>query len=167
MATDRDFQGRVAFVEDYDMHMARYLAHGVDVWLNTPRRLQEACGTSGMKASLNGVPHLSIADGWWFEGHNGTNGWVIGDRALEGSEGADDREDAEALYQLLEEQVVPLYYLRDRAGVPQGWIRIVKEAIRSVAPLFSTKRMLKEYLGKMYLLANSDFTERDEANAVE
>jgi len=153
LAADRDFQGRIAFVEDYDMHMARYLVQGVDVWLNTPRRLQEACGTSGMKASLNGVLHLSVRDGWWHEGYNGSNGWAIG-ADLDGLEPEeDDRADAEVLYRLFEEEVVPLYYARDRDGVPHGWIRMIKEAIRSIAPMYSTRRMLKEYTEKIYRVA--------------
>ena len=150
VAADREFQGRIAFVEDYDMHMARYLVHGVDVWLNSPRRLQEACGTSGMKASLNGVLNLSVRDGWWHEGYNGTNGWAI-DGSLDALRPEEeDAADAEALYRLLEEEVVPLYYARDRGGVPHGWIRIVKEAIRSIAPVYNTRRMLKEYTEQMY-----------------
>jgi len=150
LAADPEFQERIAFVEDYDMHMARYLVQGVDVWLNSPRRLQEACGTSGMKASLNGVLHLSVRDGWWHEGYNGTNGWAIGGDldALRPEE--EDAADAEALYRLLEEKIVPLYYARDRGGVPHGWIRIVKEAIRSIAPVYNTRRMLKEYTEKIY-----------------
>jgi starch phosphorylase len=135
------------------MHMARYLVQGVDVWLNTPRRLQEACGTSGMKASLNGVLHLSVRDGWWHEGYNGSNGWAIG-ADLDGLEPEeDDRADAEVLYRLFEEEVVPLYYARDRDGVPHGWIRMIKEAIRSIAPMYSTRRMLKEYTEKIYRVA--------------
>jgi len=150
LAADREFQGRIAFVEDYDMHMARYLVQGVDVWLNTPRRLQEACGTSGMKASLNGVLHLSVRDGWWHEGYNGTNGWAIGGDldALRPEE--EDAADAEALYCLLEGEIIPLYYARDRGGVPHGWIRMVKEAIRSVVPVYNTRRMLKAYTERMY-----------------
>jgi starch phosphorylase len=153
LAADREFQGRIAFVEDYDMHMARYLVQGVDVWLNTPRRLQEACGTSGMKASLNGVLHLSVSDGWWHEAYDGTNGWAINSDldALKPEE--EDRADAEALYRLLEEEIAPLYYTRGRGGVPHGWIRMVKESIRSVVPVYSTRRMLKEYTEKMYRLA--------------
>jgi starch phosphorylase len=153
LATDRDFQGRIAFVEDYDMHMARYLVQGVDVWLNTPRRLQEACGTSGMKASANGVLHLSVRDGWWNEGYNGANGWAIGDTAQIANPEEEDRSDAESLYQILETKVVPLYYDRDRSGVPRGWIRMVKEAIGSIVPYFNTRRMLKEYIERMYLPA--------------
>ena len=153
LATDDDFQGRIAFVEDYDMHMARYLVQGVDVWLNTPRRLQEACGTSGMKASLNGVLHLSVRDGWWHEGYSGTNGWAIdGDLDALGPD-KEDGADADALYRLLEEEVVPLYYARDVGGVPHGWIRLIKEAIRSIAPMFSAQRMLKEYTERIYRIA--------------
>ena len=150
LAADRQFKGRIAFVEDYDMHIAHGLVQGVDVWLNTPRRLREACGTSGMKASLNGVPQLSVRDGWWYEGYNGANGWAVGNGPGQLGTEEEDRVDAAALYRLLEETVVPLYYARDRAGVPHGWIRVVKEAIRSVVPRFSARRMLKEYAAQMY-----------------
>jgi len=153
LAMDRSFQGRIAFVEDYNMHMARYLAPGLDLWLNTPRRLQEACGTSGMKASLNGVPHLSVLDGWWYEGYNGANGWAIGDASEASSPEEEDEHDAAALYDLLEQQIVPLYYNTDSSGVPHGWIHVVKEAIRSVAPGFSARRMLKSYIEQMYVPA--------------
>jgi starch phosphorylase len=150
LATDREFQRRIAFVEDYDMHMARYLLHGVDVWLNTPRRLQEACGTSGMKAALNGVLNLSILDGWWHEAYNGKNGWAIGDDQIAPTPEAEDAADAESVYRLLQDEVVPLYYARDRGGVPHDWIRMAKEAIRSIVPTFCAKRMMKEYVERMY-----------------
>jgi starch phosphorylase len=153
LAMGREFQGRIAFVEDYDMHMARYLVHGVDLWLNIPRRLQEACGTSGMKASINGVLHLSVRDGWWYEGYNGANGWAIGDGLDLPNPEDEDKADAEALYHLLEEEIVPLYYERDRNGVPHGWLRMVKEAIGSIVPVFSARRMLKEYIERMYMPA--------------
>ena len=152
LASDREFQGRIAFVEDYDMHIARFLTQGVDVWLNNPRRLQEACGTSGMKAAMNGVPHMSVRDGWWDEAYNGKNGWSING----GPEFADkeqDATDAESIYRLLEEQIVPLFYERDRDGIPHGWINCVKEAFRTVVPHFCARRMLKEYTEKMYLPA--------------
>ena len=146
LSLDRDFMGRVAFLEDYDMHMAHYLAHGVDVWLNTPRRLNEACGTSGMKAVLNGVIHMSVRDGWWDEACNGTNGWAIGDVVKPPSNEEEDAMDAESVYRILERDVVPLFYMRDRQGVPHGWMAMVKESIRTLAPRFSTRRMMKEYI---------------------
>jgi starch phosphorylase len=150
LALDRQFQGRIAFIENHNMHLARYLVHGADVWLNTPRRAQEACGTSGMKASLNGVLHLSVREGWWHEGFNGANGWAIGSDVTTSNPEQEDQADAEALYRLLEEEIIPLYYTRGRNGVPYGWVRMVREAIRSIVPLFCARRMLKEYAGQMY-----------------
>jgi starch phosphorylase len=151
LATDRDFQGRIAFIEDYDMDRARYLVQGVDVWLNVPRRLNEASGTSGMKAALNGVPHLSVRDGWWYEGYNKANGWAIGDGPKTYSPEEEDRMDAEALYKLLEEELVPLYYDRDRGGVPHGWVSIIKETIRTIVPRFCARRMMKDYTEQLYV----------------
>ena len=157
-AIDPIFAGRVAFVDDYDLHVAHFLVQGCDVWLNTPRRPLEASGTSGMKASLNGVPHLSIKDGWWAEGYNGRNGWLI---EAPGSEHHDvDREDAEALYQLLEQQVVPIFYNRDANGVPRRWLTIVRETIRSVAPRFAARRMVKQYAEEMYGPAMEQYATR-------
>ena len=154
LTMNRDFQGRIAFVEDYDMHIARYLVQGVDVWLNTPRQLQEASGTSGIKAAINGVLHLSTPDGWWREGYNGANGWSIASDFGPPTPGAaEDESDSKSLYRLLEEEVVPLYYRRDRNGVPHGWIRMAKEAIYSIVPVFSARRMLRDYVEKMYLPA--------------
>jgi len=148
---DPKFGGRIAFVDDYDLHVAHYLVQGCDVWLNTPRKPLEASGTSGIKAAMNGVPHLSIGDGWWAEGFNGANGWVIDGRAPTAQEDAVDAADAEALYRLLEERVVPAFYDRNSTGVPGPWLLIVKEAIRSVAPRFSARRMVKEYIEQMYV----------------
>jgi starch phosphorylase len=149
-ALDPLFGGRVAFVDDYDLHVGHFLAQGCDVWLNNPRKPLEASGTSGMKAAMNGVPHLSIADGWWAEGFNGRNGWVIDGRDTSGNDEAVDAADAEALYRLLEEEVVPTFYERDARGIPHKWLSIVKESIRSVAPRFSARRMVKEYVERMY-----------------
>jgi len=153
LALDRQFRGRIAFVEDYDLSLARELVKGVDVWLNTPRRLQEACGTSGMKASINGVVNFSVRDGWWDEAYNGSNGWAIGDTSEISLGVGVDQRDAESVYSLLENEIVPLYYERDREGVPHRWIKVSKEAIRTVSPAFSACRMMKEYTRKMYLPA--------------
>jgi glycogen phosphorylase len=151
LAKDRGFQGRIAFIEDYDMHVAHYLVQGVDVWLNNPRRRQEASGTSGMKAALNGVPHMSVRDGWWVEGYNGRNGWAIGDGVNITTAEQEDAVDAGSIYQLLENQVVPAFYDRDRQNIPHGWLNIAKEAIASIIPYFCTRRMLIEYVEQMYL----------------
>jgi len=149
-ALDPAFAGRVAFVEDYDLHVAHFLVQGCDLWLNNPRKPLEASGTSGMKACMNGVPQVSIGDGWWAEGYNGRNGWLIEGHAPEHDEAAADHADAEALYHLLETEIVPAFYDRDDRGIPRRWIAVVKEAIRSVTPMFSTRRMVKEYVERMY-----------------
>ncbi len=151
IAKDREFQGRIAYVEDYDMQLARYLTHGVDVWLNNPLRLQEASGTSGMKAGINGIPNLSVRDGWWEEGYNGRNGFAIGVNWEAAYSADQDSEDAESIYRLLEEKIVPLYYQQDSTGVPHEWVKMLKESIISVIPNFSACRMVKEYAEKLYL----------------
>ena len=127
------------------MHLAHFLTQGVDVWLNNPRWLNEASGTSGMKASINGVLQFSVRDGWWDEGYNGSNGWTIGQPVKPATLEEEDRRDAEDIYTQLETGIVPLYYTRDQNGVPLGWMRMVKETIRSVTPVFSTRRLMKEY----------------------
>jgi glycogen phosphorylase len=146
-AQQPDFGGRIGFVEDYGEQMAQYLVHGVDVWLNNPVPPMEACGTSGMKASLNGVLNLSILDGWWLEGYNGRNGWAFGGETHVGSR---DASDAEALYTLLEQEVVPLYYSASIDGIPHGWVKMMKESIKSTGAAFSARRMVKEYVNKYY-----------------
>lgn len=150
---DQDFCGRLAFVEDYGEQFAQYLVHGVDVWLNNPLPPMEACGTSGMKAALNGVPNLSILDGWWLEGFNGENGWAFG-----GETEAGDRTDAdrEAIYRLLEEEIIPLYYHTSENGIPTGWVRIMKNAIKANGARFSARRMVREYATKFYGKAHND-----------
>jgi starch phosphorylase len=152
---DHGLAGQIAFVEDYDMHMAKFLVQGVDVWLNTPRPPMEASGTSGIKAALNGVPHLSVLDGWWQEGYDGANGWAIPSAETQDWY-AQDTHDADALYRILEQDVVPLYYMRDRDGIPRGWIQVIKDAIRTIAPRFSARRMVKEYMEHMYGPAASE-----------
>ncbi len=144
VAKDPRFKGRIAFVEDYGEELAKYMVKGCDVWLNNPKPPLEACGTSGMKASINGVLHCSVMDGWWPEGYNGKNGWAFG------TETGDDAKDAAQLYDLLEQQIVPLYYKRNDKNIPVQWTMMMKEAIKSVSPNFSARRMMKEYLEKFY-----------------
>ena len=155
-ALDPKYGGRIAFVDDYDLHVAHFLVQGCDVWLNNPRKPMEASGTSGMKAAINGTPHLSIGDGWWAEGFSGDNGWLIEGKADPNDQGAQDWADAQALYRILEEQVVPVFYDRDRSGVPRRWLQVVKQSMRTVLPLFSARRMVKEYVRDMYLPAIKD-----------
>jgi starch phosphorylase len=152
-ALDPKFGGRLAFVEDYDLHVAHFLVQGCDVWLNTPRKPLEASGTSGMKAAINGTPHLSIGDGWWAEGYTGANGWLIEGQADPNDPDSQDWADVQALYDLIEHQLVPMFYERDSGGVPRRWIQLVKQSIRSVLPRFSARRMVKEYVRTMYLPA--------------
>ncbi len=157
LAREAGFGGRIAFVENYDIHVAKHLVRGVDVWLNTPRLPMEASGTSGQKAALNGVPHFSILDGWWYEGYKGTNGWAIDSGAPDGAtDEFRDGADAETLYRVLENEVVPLYFDRDSDGIPRQWTNLVKEAIRTAAPVFSARRMVKEYTERMYVPAMRD-----------
>jgi glycogen phosphorylase len=147
-----DFAGRVVFLENYDMRIARRLVQGVDVWLNTPRRPLEASGTSGQKAALNGALNLSILDGWWPEAYDGDNGWAI-NGPVAGGDDEQDRADAEALYSLLEEEVIPAYHDRDEGGLPRAWLARVKRSIATVTPRFSSSRMVAEYAERAYLPA--------------
>src|SRR3954468_10922852 len=135
------------------MGVSAHLVAGVDVWLNNPRAPLEASGTSGMKASANGVPNLSILDGWWREAwrSDNSNGWGIEPSALEGP--AQDEAEANAIYDTLERLVVPLYYDQDWGGISRGWIAVAKEAVRTVAPEFSSRRMLIDYIHRLYLPA--------------
>ncbi|HTP02883.1 MAG TPA: alpha-glucan family phosphorylase [Anaerolineales bacterium] len=149
--------GRVVFLEDYDMNLARYLVQGVDVWMNTPRRPMEASGTSGMKAALNGGLNFSILDGWWREAYNGENGWAIGeDQNLDTPakpEAEQDALDAASLYDTLENDIIPLYYERDSKEIPHKWLKRMKESMLTVTPRFSTRRMVKEYIERLYVPA--------------
>lgn len=139
-------EGKIIFLEDYDISMARMLVAGADVWLNNPRRPLEASGTSGEKAALNGSLNFSILDGWWAEGYNGKNGWAMGDPAKQyASEAEQDADDALSFYETLEKEIVPLFYERDAANVPLGWIERRVESTATLAPVYSTRRMLREY----------------------
>jgi len=144
---DPAFEGRVAFVEDYDMHLAHLVVQGTDLWLNLPRVPLEASGTSGMKAALNGVPQLGTLDGWWKEAYDGLAGWAI---PQAGDQEDADGTDAERFYGLLEEQVIPLYYNRDARGVPLGWVEKMRYSIRLGGARFTARRMMQEYVQKYY-----------------
>ncbi len=159
----KDFRtsGRVVFLEDYDLNSARMLVQGVDVWLNTPRRPNEASGTSGMKAGLNGTLNFSVLDGWWVEGYNGKNGWAIGNDQDEADPARQDVLDSTSLMDTLENVIIPSFYnTRSMGDASAQWITLIKESIRSLAPHFNTSRMVKEYTRKMYLPA-AGFSELD------
>ena len=148
-----EFEGKIVFVENYDMNIARHLISGVDVWLNNPRRPHEASGTSGEKAAASGVPNLSVLDGWWVEGYDGSNGWSIGEEREYKDQETQDEADALSLYQLLESELVPLFYDRGEDGIPRNWVQKMKNSIRSCAPRFSMARMVKDYVNQLYLPA--------------
>ncbi|MBD1938444.1 alpha-glucan family phosphorylase [Microcoleus sp. FACHB-68] len=147
---------RVAFIEDYNIYTGQKLVQGVDVWLNNPRRPLEASGTSGEKVCFNGGINCSVLDGWWCEGYKadangkGLNGWAIGEDANTSDQELQDRIDSESLYRLLEEEIVPLYYDQDANGIPHGWVRMMKESIKTNAPLFNTDRMIADYVTQVY-----------------
>ncbi len=149
-----EFVGKVVLLEEYDMDMARHLVAGCDLWLNTPIRPHEASGTSGEKASLNGLPNCSILDGWWAEGFNSHNGWEIGDEREYLNPETQNDADADSLYTVLERQIIPTFFDAGPDGIPHAWVKVMKEAIRTVAPQFSMRRMVKEYVEDLYLPAS-------------
>jgi starch phosphorylase len=153
LTRDERFGGRIVFLEDYEMTLARNLVQGVDVWLNTPRRPQEASGTSGMKAAMNGVLNVSILDGWWAEGYATTTGFAIlgGDAATDDDQ---DAQDAAALFDVLEREVVPAYYERDERGLPQRWLALMRASIEDLGREYNTNRMVREYVDAYYLPAH-------------
>ncbi len=150
---DAGLEQHVVFVENYSLELARLLVQGCDLWLNTPRRPQEASGTSGMKAALNGVLHCSTLDGWWDEAYTGSNGFAIGTGEEYSDPEEQDATDAESLYSLLEQRIIPLFYERNPAGVPERWVAMMKESICSVGRAYSCTRMLREYIEQCYLPA--------------
>ena len=152
-AFDGDMKNRVVFVEDYDINVGRHLVQGVDVWLNNPRRPQEASGTSGQKVLLNGGLNFSVLDGWWAEAYDGLNGFAIGDGITHVNVEEQDRRDASSLYDTLENQLIPLYYERDDHGLPRGWIERMKRTIRTLGWRFNTDRMVIDYANTCYLPA--------------
>ncbi len=144
---------RIVFLENYDIHVARYLVQGCDVWLNTPKRGMEASGTSGMKAALNGVLNCSIRDGWWDEVHDPEVGWSIGRGESYANPEVADELESQALYDLIEKQIVPTFYNRDETGLPRQWVARMKACIGKLAPVFNTNRMVQEYATKLYIPA--------------
>jgi starch phosphorylase len=153
VANQPRFRDHIVFLEDYDINLARYLVQGADVWLNTPRRPLEACGTSGMKAAANGCLNLSILDGWWDEGFQPGLGWAIGSGEEYDDPHLQDQLEALAVYQLLESEVVPLFYQREADELPRGWVRYMKQSLSRLCPQFNTHRMLEDYTDLAYLPA--------------
>jgi len=144
---------RIVFIENYDINIARYLVQGVDVWLNTPRRGMEASGTSGMKAAANGVPNCSVLDGWWVEGYSSDVGWAIGRGETYADSNYQDQVESQALYDLLEKQIIPTFYKRGADNIPREWIARMKNCMRKLAPVFNTNRMVRDYAEKFYVPA--------------
>ncbi|MEL6896883.1 MAG: alpha-glucan family phosphorylase, partial [Planctomycetota bacterium] len=155
---EKQFEGRVAFIEDYDINVCRHLIQGVDVWLNNPRRPLEASGTSGQKVVLNGGLNCSILDGWWAEAYNGHNGFAIGNGRSHVDDSITDERDGEALYRVLEEEVIPCFYDHDSDGLPLQWIHRMKQSISTMAWRFSSHRMVADYTRHSYLYAAGGVT---------
>ena len=155
-----DVRRRVAFLADYDMLLTQQLVQGVDVWINTPRRPWEACGTSGMKALVNGGLNLSELDGWWAEAYSPEVGWAIGDGRDRGDDPAWDAAEARHLYQLLESEVIPLFYTRDASGMSPGWVAKMRESMARLTPQYSANRTVREYTESHYLPAAAAYRER-------
>jgi len=153
-ASDPRLRGRLVFIEDYDINVARYMVQGVDVWLNTPRRPHEASGTSGMKAAANGALNVSVLDGWWCEGHALETGWAIGSGEVYEDPEEQDHIECEALFNLLEQEIIPLFYERDKVGLPRQWISMMKSSMRKLGAYFNTNRMVQEYAENCYLPAH-------------
>jgi glycogen phosphorylase len=158
------FRGRVVFIEDYDINVARYLVQGADVWLNNPRRPLEACGTSGMKAAANGALTLSVLDGWWDESYSGDNGWAIGSGEEYDNPDYQDDIESKELYDLLEQSVIPLFYERGADDMPREWIRMAKRSLSTICPVFNSHRMVTDYVESSYVPCASDFKKLSEGN---
>jgi glycogen phosphorylase len=155
---------KIVFIEDYDINVARYMVQGVDIWLNTPLRPLEACGTSGMKAACNGVLNFSILDGWWDEAYDFKNGWAIGNRELYQDQAYQDEVESKALYTILENDIVPLFYTRSSDGLPREWIKMMKHSMCTISSNFNTNRMVKEYYYKFYKNAAQHYMTLSENN---
>ena len=163
LSEQEEFRLRMVFIEDYDMCIARYLVQGVDVWLNTPLRPREASGTSGMKAAANGAINMSTLDGWWDEAYQPHTGWAIGRGEVYQDLNYQNDIESKAIYELLEKEVVPLFYDRNSRGLPYKWITLMKSAIRAICPVFNTNRMVREYAERFYLPAAQRYKRLTEA----
>ena len=163
------FKGKIFILENYNIQIARYLVSGVDVWLNNPRRPMEASGTSGQKASVNGVINFSISDGWWAEGYNSKNGWLIGTNEQYASYDIQDTADSESIYNTLENKIIPMYYDKDENGISAKWMEYMKNSIISTGGKYSTSRMVVDYVEQLYMplinLTNSHFTNLEEVTS--
>ena len=159
-----EFQGKVIFLEDYDFLLARRLVSGVDIWMNTPTRPLEASGTSGEKAEMNGVVNLSVKDGWWLEGYREGAGWALTEERTYQNQGYQDQLDAATIYGLLENEIVPLYYKKDKKGISAGWIKVIKNSIAQIAPHYTMKRQLDDYYDKFYIKEAKRFKEISKDN---
>jgi glycogen phosphorylase len=168
IARRKDLRRHIVFLEDYDLNCAHYLVQGVDVWLNNPRRPLEASGTSGMKAIFNGGLNCSILDGWWDEGYNGNNGWAIGRGEEYDDKEYQDKVESAAFYQILENEMIPLFYDRGPDNIPENWIRMMKRSMTSLGPIFNTNRMVTEYTERFYipLVERYDMLKKDECKEV-
>jgi starch phosphorylase len=167
LARRDELRSRLVFIENYDINIARYLLQGVDIWLNTPLRPHEASGTSGMKAAANGVLNCSILDGWWNEAYTPEIGWAIGRGEDYDDRNLQDHVESNALYSLLEQEIVPLFYDRSTDGLPRRWIEKMKASIKATGPIFNSHRMLQEYTEKYYLPAYERFQRLDGEDTVE
>ena len=166
LTSDPDLKYKVVFLEDYDMNVAHYLVQGVDIWLNNPLRPQEASGTSGMKAAVNGAINFSVLDGWWCEGYNGENGWVVGSTDTYNDLEYQNEMESRSIYELLEKEIVPLFYDRGQDDLPRGWITKMKTCMKTVGPMFNTNRMIEDYTRKFYI-PSMELTEKMKANNYE
>ncbi|HEY4613523.1 MAG TPA: alpha-glucan family phosphorylase, partial [Bacteroidota bacterium] len=149
-----DLQGSVVFIENYDIHVARQMVSGCDIWLNNPRRPLEASGTSGMKVCIHGGLNFSILDGWWCEGYDGENGWTIGADFSDGTIEEQDERDFEYLYRTLHDSIIPEFYDRDAHGIPRAWIARIRKMMKTLVPVYNTDRMVAEYAFKYYAFSS-------------
>ncbi len=158
LSRDERLRKKIVFLEDYEINIARYMVQGVDVWLNNPIRPKEASGTSGMKVVPNGGLNVSVLDGWWDEGYNSNNGWAIGNGEVYDDQGYQDEVESLSIYNLLEEEIIPLFYSRGDDGLPEGWLAKIRESMKTIIPEFNTNRMVKDYAEKYYFSAHKNYT---------